>query len=93
MIVASQTLFGFDSPVKTRYDRPMTNETDTSRLSLAEYIRRAGKLRDQPNAVPNAVPSAQAQSEELDRRLKALDAGAMEVGGRWDVVRERIWRQ
>ena len=69
----------------------MKHDIDISQLSSAECMVLAEEMlweraRDHPEAIP--VPPE--QLEELHHRLDALDAGTMEPGEPWEVVRKGL---
>jgi hypothetical protein len=41
---------------------------------------------------PEALPVPPEHLHELNRRVQALDSGAMVPGESWEVVRDRLWR-
>lgn len=71
----------------------MTQDIDITHLSPAECILLADQLWEQARAHAEAIPVTPAQLEELNRRIDALDAGTMEPGEPWEVVRQRLWGQ
>ena len=71
----------------------MKQEIDISQLSPAECLSLAEQLWERVRTHPEALPVTAAQMAELDRRLNALESGAMEPGESWELVRGRLWKQ
>jgi len=69
----------------------MKHEIDTSQLSPAECILLAEQLWDQARNHPEAVPVPKEHLEEIERRIAAIDAGAMRPGEPWETVQARLW--
>jgi putative addiction module component (TIGR02574 family) len=60
-------------------------------LSVTERLQLVQDIWDSIAAQPENVPVTQAQRNELDRRLKALEQEP-EAGSSWEEVRARIRR-
>jgi putative addiction module component (TIGR02574 family) len=71
----------------------MTNDIDISHLSPAECILLAERLWDRASRRPDDIPIPPEHRAELDRRLAAIDSGAMGSAEPWDVVRGRLWKR
>jgi putative addiction module component (TIGR02574 family) len=66
----------------------MKHDIDISQLSPAECMVLTEELWERARAHPEAIPAPPEQLEELYHRLDALDAGTMEPGEPWEVVRK-----
>jgi putative addiction module component (TIGR02574 family) len=65
----------------------MAQAIDLSHLSPAECILLAEQLWEQARAHPEAIPVTEAQRDELNRRLDALEAGKLPPGEPWEQVK------
>ena len=63
---------------------------DISKLTVDERLRLIDELWDSLTAGPDDVAMTEAQRDELDRRLDALDAERGSPGIPWDEVVRRI---
>lgn len=59
------------------------------RLSVSEQLALLGELWDSIAADPDQVPVTDAQKQDLDRRLAALDANPT-AGSSWEEVKARL---
>ena len=69
----------------------MKPDIDISQLSPAECILLAEELWDRVRIHPDAVPVRPDHLAEIQRRVDALDSGAMAPGESWEVVSARLW--
>jgi putative addiction module component (TIGR02574 family) len=69
----------------------MKPDLDLSQLSPAECILLAEELWDRARAHPEAIPVPAEHLAEIERRIEAMDGGAMGSGEAWEVVRFRLW--
>lgn len=66
-----------------------TTVVDIEKLNVEERLRLIEALWESLSSDPSRVPMTQAQKEELDRRLDAIDDGD-DAGIPWNEVLERI---
>lgn len=71
----------------------MKPDIDISQLSPAECILLAEQLWERAASHPDSIPVPPEHLEELERRLQANQAGTMEPGEPWEIVRDRLWRR
>jgi putative addiction module component (TIGR02574 family) len=71
----------------------MTSDLEISHLSPAECVLLAEELWDSARTHPKAVPVPPEHLAEIERRIEAMDAGAMAPNEAWDVVRTRLWKE
>jgi putative addiction module component (TIGR02574 family) len=71
----------------------MTPEFDISQLTPTERLQLIDKLWDSLIADPETVPIPDQHLNELNRRLDALESGAMPAGEPWEIVRKRLWSE
>jgi putative addiction module component (TIGR02574 family) len=70
----------------------MKPDIDISQLSPAECILLAEELWDRARAHPDAVHVHPEHLAEVQRRIEAIDSGAMEQGNSWESVRSLLWK-
>jgi putative addiction module component (TIGR02574 family) len=70
----------------------MKPEIDISQLSPAECILLAEELWDRASAHPDALPVPPEHLAEIERRIEAINSGAMGRGEPWETVRARLWQ-
>lgn len=71
----------------------MSKDIDISHLSAAECILLAERLWDRASRRPDDIAVPAEHRAELDRRLAAIDSGAMGPAEPWDAVRDRLWKR
>jgi putative addiction module component (TIGR02574 family) len=69
----------------------MIPDIDISQLSPAECILLAEELWERARAHPDALPVPAEHLAEIERRIAAIDSGAMASGESWETVRTRLW--
>lgn len=69
----------------------MKPDIDISQLSPAECILLAEELWDRARNHPEAIPVRPDHLAEVQRRVDALESGAMGPGEPWEIVRARLW--
>jgi putative addiction module component (TIGR02574 family) len=69
----------------------MKRDLDISQLSPAECILLAEELWDRARNHPDAIPLPFEHLAEIERRIEAIDSGAMGSGESWEAVRLRLF--